>query len=370
MLLTEQRICVKILLQNVETCNAKLGFVKSGIWRWRITPLKAMWVAQTFREGSRIVGRHIFIPAAYGRRYMMTNGHTQYLGEFTSTETGNEIFRKMKEYPQDLVSKFGLKLRTCGLSPQKSFHYVSRLNNSEIRVSELRMSSYTTALIIKIATVYVSIRKNYWKFVHLNTSQRTAFHKSASHQQSYSLNRLTRIREFVWLFVFGATAPQWARASSFTRFLDHTQRATTVGRTPLDEWSACLRDLYLTTLNTQNRQASMPPVGFEPTISAGERPHTYVLDRAATGTGWITAVGLANRSTALHMPAYFLAFIKLYLKISQTCGLRSLYNARKTGSLSKRNDTVCQRQFHGPLTYQQHDRLLRLIISFTNRCIQ
>ena len=29
----------------------------------------------------------------------------------------------------------------------------------------------------------------------------------------------------------------------------------------------------------------MPPVGFEPTISAGERPHTYALDRAATGTG-------------------------------------------------------------------------------------
>ena len=29
----------------------------------------------------------------------------------------------------------------------------------------------------------------------------------------------------------------------------------------------------------------MSPVGFEPTISAGERPKTYVLDRAATGTG-------------------------------------------------------------------------------------
>jgi len=26
----------------------------------------------------------------------------------------------------------------------------------------------------------------------------------------------------------------------------------------------------------------MPPLGFEPTISAGERPQTYVLDRAAT----------------------------------------------------------------------------------------
>ena len=29
----------------------------------------------------------------------------------------------------------------------------------------------------------------------------------------------------------------------------------------------------------------MHPVGFEPTVSAGERPQTYALDRAATGTG-------------------------------------------------------------------------------------
>ena len=29
----------------------------------------------------------------------------------------------------------------------------------------------------------------------------------------------------------------------------------------------------------------MQPVGFEPTISAGERPKNYVLDRAAPGTG-------------------------------------------------------------------------------------
>ena len=73
-------------------------------------------------------------------------------------------------------------------------------------------------------------------------------------------------------------------ASSFLRFLDHT-RHTTVGRTPLHEWSARRRDLYLTTHNTHNRQTCMPPVGFEPTISAGERPQTYALDRADTGTG-------------------------------------------------------------------------------------
>jgi hypothetical protein len=29
----------------------------------------------------------------------------------------------------------------------------------------------------------------------------------------------------------------------------------------------------------------MPPVGFEPTISAGERPKTYALDRAVITTG-------------------------------------------------------------------------------------
>ena len=79
--------------------------------------------------------------------------------------------------------------------------------------------------------------------------------------------------------------PTRAMASSFLRFLDHTERRITFGRTPLDEWSALCRDLYLTTHNTHNRQTSMPPVGFEPTISAGERPQTYALDRAATGTG-------------------------------------------------------------------------------------
>jgi hypothetical protein len=31
----------------------------------------------------------------------------------------------------------------------------------------------------------------------------------------------------------------------------------------------------------------MPPVAFEPTILAGERSKTYVLDRVATGTGFL-----------------------------------------------------------------------------------
>ena len=58
----------------------------------------------------------------------------------------------------------------------------------------------------------------------------------------------------------------------FLMFLDHTQRRSTVGSTPVDEWSARRRDLYLTTHDTHNRQISMPPVGFELKISAGEQP--------------------------------------------------------------------------------------------------
>jgi len=66
-------------------------------------------------------------------------------------------------------------------------------------------------------------------------------------------------------------SPALAIASSFTRFLDHTQRRTTVGRTPLDEWSARHRYLYLTPHNTHNRQTSLIQARFETTISAGER---------------------------------------------------------------------------------------------------
>jgi len=48
----------------------------------------------------------------------------------------------------------------------------------------------------------------------------------------------------------------------------------------------------------------MPPVGFEPTISAGERPLTYALERAAAGTGKII----------------ILAVIKVMFGKSRNCG--------------------------------------------------
>jgi hypothetical protein len=62
-------------------------------------------------------------------------------------------------------------------------------------------------------------------------------------------------------------------ASSFTPFREHPQRHAAVGRT--------------VPYNTQHttKQISMPQVGFEPTIAAGERSYTYDLYRAPNGTG-------------------------------------------------------------------------------------
>jgi hypothetical protein len=59
---------------------------------------------------------------------------------------------------------------------------------------------------------------------------------------------------FIYLFIFmWRCDPTRVIASSLLKFLDHTQRRTTVGRTPMDEWPARRRDLYLTTHNTQQQ---------------------------------------------------------------------------------------------------------------------
>jgi hypothetical protein len=78
---------------------------------------------------------------------------------------------------------------------------------------------------------------------------------------------------------YGTVAPSGPgplHSQGFTIILRHT----TLGRTPLDEWSARRRDLYLTTHITHNRQTSLSPVGFEPGVPASERPQTDALDRA------------------------------------------------------------------------------------------
>jgi hypothetical protein len=117
------------------------------------------------------------------------------------------------------------------------------------------------------------------------------------------INLVTEDSNVMYVFVrFCCYSPHWAMAASFTSFIDHTQRGTTVGRTPLHEWSPRRRDLYPTIQNTHNWPTSMPPVGFEPTISAGERLQTYTLDRAATGNGKCTVFTAPN---TINMLNYF-----------------------------------------------------------------
>jgi hypothetical protein len=62
------------------------------------------------------------------------------------------------------------------------------------------------------------------------------------------------------IFFLWRCDPAEAMASSFLRFVDHTQRRTTVGRTPLDEWSARRRDFYLATHNADNNNKNAPGV--------------------------------------------------------------------------------------------------------------
>jgi hypothetical protein len=79
----------------------------------------------------------------------------------------------------------------------------------------------------------------------------------------------------------GATAPSGS-GPPHCRGITITLRYITFCRTPLDEWSAWHRDLYLKTHNIHKRQTSMPPAGYEPTIPASERLQTHALDQAAT----------------------------------------------------------------------------------------
>jgi hypothetical protein len=64
----------------------------------------------------------------------------------------------------------------------------------------------------------------------------------------------------------------------------YTQTRThTVGRTSLEEWSACRRDFQL----PQSQQTNIhDPAGFETTIPASELPQNHALDCAATGIGY------------------------------------------------------------------------------------
>jgi hypothetical protein len=117
---------------------------------------------------------------------------------------------------------------------------------------------------------------------------------------------------------FWRDSPNWARSSSFTTFLDHKQRRTTFGRTPLDEWSARRRGLYLTTHKIHYRQKDMHPVGSE-SHNLSRRAAAYLLLRPLGHWGRrflslgkknnpkLNSPGLKNRDLKFTFPYWYRA---------------------------------------------------------------
>jgi len=76
---------------------------------------------------------------------------------------------------------------------------------------------------------------------------------------------VARIRQVLLImgifFPLGRCDPTRPMVSWFLRFLNHTQRRITVGRTTLDEWSVRCRELYLTTHDTHPQQTNIHASG-------------------------------------------------------------------------------------------------------------
>jgi len=115
---------------------------------------------------------------------------------------------------------------------------------------------------------------------------------------------------FLYFFFFYLCLPTHCRWRGLSLHLI-TLDDTLVG-TPLYGESAHFRDLYLTTHNIHKRRASMPPVGFEPTIPASEQPQTHALDRAATGTGSDFSTKILYKFLSPGSEMYIQPYLKFY----------------------------------------------------------
>ena len=62
-----------------------------------------------------------------------------------------------------------------------------------------------------------------------------------------------------------------------------TFRQTTLCKIPLDEWSACRRELYLTTHTHSQHTNTITPAGCTPVIPASEQPRPHAFPRGYIG---------------------------------------------------------------------------------------
>ena len=132
----------------------------------------------------------------------------------------------------------------------------------------------------------------------------------------------------------------------FLMFLDHTQRRTTVGRTPLDEWSAHRRDLCLTTHDTHNRQISMlrwdssprsqQVIGLRPAEIVGSNP-TRGMDICLLWVSWVFSQKSLQRADHSSRGVLPTVVRRVWSRNIKCYGLRGrISNSNQEGASGKR----------------------------------
>jgi len=96
------------------------------------------------------------------------------------------------------------------------------------------------------------------------------------------------IKHSKWdIFFHGPSAPSGPRPPHYRGFMI-TIRYTELGRTPLDEWSARRRNLYLITHNTQKRETSMTPRDSNPQSQQASSRRTTPTTARPLGSAYET----------------------------------------------------------------------------------
>ena len=160
--------------------------------------------------------------------------------------------------------------------------YVSKKTESLIYDLAVRQEFFQSSVNIGIFTRFELYKKNIFFSEHSYTSE------------AARIRNINNDVANIFTFFHGARAPSGPgppHCQGFTITLRHT----TLGRTPLDEWSARSRDLYLTTHNTHKRQTSTHPAEFEPPQSqqtSSRRPTPQTERTAGIGVTYTTGIKL------------------------------------------------------------------------------
>jgi hypothetical protein len=124
-----------------------------------------------------------------------------------------------------------------------------------------------------------------------------------------------------FLFYFVQHTPV---ASSFISFLDHTQTHHSWWDSSGREISSSQRSLPDNTPHSQQKTHPSPRWDSNPQ-SVGERPHTYHLDRAATGIGdilWLILIILIKKTNCGWRPGevilrFFVLHVLFFFSVSE-----------------------------------------------------